>query len=218
MQMELSSLTNLPTTRKGHGWCMPKTIRRFGEKLLAQQLWCWGRDIECVDENLLLRFGFERHRDRETEDRSTCYRLDHERVHVSLWGFGMFFGCRELGGLFLDRFGFSPVWAPIESLSLAIHWPDELPIFARPCGQKQWQDARELWGSMLLWIADYEKWVRDFAGILYRRSCVQSWLRPLVPADQIVSAWQFLGRRGWEQKTRTLQQALKPYTFSAARP
>ena len=43
-----------------------------------------------------------------TDDRSTCYRLDQDQLHVSLWGFGMFFGRRELGGLYLDRFDFRP--------------------------------------------------------------------------------------------------------------
>ncbi len=217
LMRESSPANNHSPTRKGQGWCMPRTVRTFGAKLLAQQLWCWGRDIEYSNGNLLMRFGFERHRDRETEDRSTCYRLDRERLHVSLWGFGMFFGRRELGGLFLDRFGFCPDWAPIESLALAIHWPDELPVFARPHGQEQWRRARELWESMLLWIADYEKWVFDTAGIAYRRACVASWLRPFVRADRMSTAWRFLSRRGWEQQDQPLQQILKQYTLSAER-
>ena len=193
---------------------MPQTIRRVGEKLLAQQLWCWGRDIERADGNLLLHFGFQRHRDRETADRSTCYRLDLDDLHVALWGFGMFFGKRELGGLYLGRFGFCPEWAPIESLSSAIHWPDELPIFSRPFGVEQWRDARELWENMLLWIAQYEKWVLGNPGIHYRRRCVKSWLRPFVPADRVAQAWRFIGRRGWEQQGQPLQGLLKKYVFT----
>ena len=196
--------------RKGQGWCMPPAIRRFGEKLLAQQLWCWGRDIEAAEENLLLRFGFERYRDNETEFRSTCYRLDQERLHVSMWGFGIFYGCRELGGLFLDRFGFCPDWAPIESISMEIHWPDELPIFGRPYGPYQWQNARKLWASMLLWISDYEKWVWETQGSEYRQACVASWLRPFVRADRMSQAWRYLSRRGWESQD-CFQNQLKRY-------
>ena len=184
---------------------------------MDQQLWCWGQDIERVDDNLLIRFGFERHRDCETEDRSSCYRLDQDCLHVSLWGFGIFFGRRELGGLFLDRSDFCPNWAPIESLSLAIHWPDELPVFARPHGRQQWRRARELWESMLLWIADYEKWVVDAEGIEYRHECVESWLRPFVGADRISTAWRFLSRRGWEQQDQPLQQILRRFTLLAER-
>jgi len=204
--------------RTRQGWCMPRTVRRFGGRLMEQQVWCWGRDVECHEGNLLMRAGFERHRDCETEDRSTCYRLDQDQLHVALWGFGMFFGRRELGGLYLDRFDFCPQWAPVESLALAIHWPDELPVFARPQGQPQWERARRLWESLLQWIADYETWVRSTVGLAYRRECVATWLRPFVRAEKTAAAWRFLSRQGWEQQGQPLAQELKRYTISAGRP
>ena len=83
------------SSRTGQGWCGPQTVRRFGGRMMEQQVWCWGRDIEHSDGNLLIDFGFERHRDRGVDDRSTCYRMDCDRLHVSLWGFGMFFGNRK---------------------------------------------------------------------------------------------------------------------------
>lgn len=180
---------------------------------MPQQVWCWGRDVEYPDGNLLMDFGFERHRDRSTEDRSTCYRLDQDQLHVCLWGFGMFFGRRDLGGLYLDRFDFYPTWAPIESLSLAIHWPDELPAFARPRGISQWRRARELWKSSLLWIANYETWIRSNVGLAYRRECVETWLRPYVRAEKTAAAWRFLGHQNWEQSDPRLTQALRQYTI-----
>ena len=181
---------------------------------MEQQVWCWGRDVEFSDGNLLMRFGFERHRDSGTTDRSTCYRLDRDKVHVCLWGFGMFFGRRDLGGLYLDRFDFCPKWAPIESLSLAIHWPDELPPFARPRGAPQWQRARELWKSSLRWIADYEAWVRDNVGVPYRCECVASWLRPYVRAEKMATAWRFLSRHRWHSQEQSPMQILQRYTIS----
>ena len=30
---------------------------------MEQQLWCWGRDVERPEGNLLMAYGFERHRD-----------------------------------------------------------------------------------------------------------------------------------------------------------
>ena len=77
---------------------MPQQILRFGGQLMEQQLWCWGRDVERVEGNLLMEFGFERHRECEIDPQSTCYRLDCDELHVCLWGFGMFFGRRDLGG------------------------------------------------------------------------------------------------------------------------
>ena len=201
--------------RTGQGWCMPRSVRRFGGRLMEQQVWCWGRDVQHPDGNLLVGFGFERHRDRCTDDPSTCYRLDRDQLHVCLWDFGMFFGLRELGGLYLDRFDFCPEWAPVEALSLAIHWPDELPVFARPQGKSQWQRARQLWKSTLLWIANYESWVRSTLGLAYRRECVEMWLRPFVRAEKTVAAWRFLSRQRWEQPDQPLAQALKRYTIPA---
>jgi len=165
-----------------------------------------------------MRFGFERHRDRETSDRSTCYRLDQEELHVCLWGFGMFFGSRELGGLYLDRFDFCPTWAPVESLSLGIHWPDELPAFARPRGESQWQRAKQLWKLSLFWIAGYESWVRKNIGIAYRRQCVETWLQPFVRAEKNAAAWRFLSRQGWDHQSQPLKQILNQYTFHSKQP
>lgn len=182
---------------------------------MGQQVWSWGRDVEYPDGNLLMQFGFERHRDRTTAERSTCYRLDRDQLHVALWGFGMFFGCRDLGGLYLKRFEFCPYWAPVESLSLDIHWPDELPVFARPRGALQWRRARKLWKSSLLWIANYEAWVCTTVGLAYRRECVADWLRPSVRAEKMAAAWRFLSRRGWEHQDLSLSRAFKPYTISA---
>ncbi|MEM1070120.1 MAG: hypothetical protein AAGI63_14555 [Planctomycetota bacterium] len=200
-------------SRAGQGWCMPRPAQRFGGKLMSQQVWCWGRDIEYTDGNLLQRFGFDQHRDSDDEDRSTCYRLDDGPLHVALWGFGMFFGRRDLGGLFLHRFDFCPRWAPVESLSLAIHWPDELPGFFRPRGLSQWQRARELWKASLLWMADYERWVKSTAGLAYRRQCVSTWLQPFVRAEKMTTAWRFLGRRTWENQSKPLSSALRQYVL-----
>lgn len=200
-------------TRAGQGWCTPRPVRRFGGRLMEQQVWCWGRDVEYPDGNLLMQYGFERRRDSETAHRSTCYRLDQDDLHICLWGFGMFFGSRELGGLYLDRFDFCPTWAPVESLSSQIHWPDELPAFVRPRGKLQWQCARKLWALSLFWIAGYESWIRKYAGIAYRRQCVETWLRPFVRAEKKVAAWRFLSRQCWEHKDQSLVQRLGQYTI-----
>ena len=203
--------TSRSSSRTGQGWCLPRTIRRFGGRLMEQQVWCWGRDVEHLDGNLLIDFGFKRYRDRETEDRSTCYRLDQDRLHVALWGFGMFFGSREWGGLYLDRFEFCPRWAPVEALSLAIHWPEELPTFARPRGHLQWHCARKLLKSSLLWIAKYETWVRSTVGLDYRRDCVANWLRPFVRAEKTAAAWRYLGCQQWKNQNQSLTHSLQKY-------
>lgn len=202
-------------TRTSQGWCIPRPVRGFGRKLMEQQLWCWGRDVEFSGGNLLMRYGFDRHRYRGIADRSTCYRLDGEQIHVCMWGFGMFFGHRGVGGLYLGRFNFCPEWTPAESLPPAIHRTRDLPAFARPRGRSQWQHAHRLWNSLQLWIAGYETWVWATAGATYRRSCVKTWLRPFVHAGRMAPAWRFLARRGWEQENQRLSYAFRRYTIQA---
>ncbi len=47
------------------GWCYPMPVRRFAERLISQQLWCFGCDIKHARGNLLRRYGFSRHRSKE---------------------------------------------------------------------------------------------------------------------------------------------------------
>lgn len=197
------------------GWCLPRPIQNFGVRLLAQQLWCWGRDIERSQGNLLLQTGFEQHRYRGDEERSTCYRLDDGQTHICLWGFGLFYGHRSLGGLFLNRFDFCPQWSPVESLAASIHQTADLPSFGRPSGLQQWQQALQLWTSLQDWIAGYEKSVCADHGNAYRRKCVRSWMQPYVRADRMASAWRFLSRRDWEQPDQPVSHTFRRFLISA---
>lgn len=196
----------LPQTRAGkgppevrRGWCHPPPVRSLAEQLLAQQLWCWGCDIRREGGNLLLEYGFSRRRPSQVNDGSSCYRSDDDCRHICLWGFGVFYGERRHGGLYLGRSGFQPSWSAVESLADGIHWADELPAFGRPRGAAQWQAAHLLCRRMLQWIAAYERWVVAHCGIEYRRGCVASWLSPLVKAEQMPRAWSQLSRRCWER-------------------
>ena len=136
------------------GWRYPRPVRRFAEQLLGQQLWCWGQDIKSPQGNLLIEFGFQRHRLRAADSQgSTCYRFDDDQRHIALWGFGLFYGERQLGGLYVGRFDFRPAWANLESLALGIHWPSDLPTFSLPRTNQQWQRVHQLSRRMLGWIA-----------------------------------------------------------------
>lgn len=212
--IDISPLPKTLGTRSGQGWCIPRPVRNFGLKLLAQQLWCWGRDIERSSGNLLTQFGLRQHRYSGSEDRSTCYRFDDENLSVCLWGFGLFYGCAGLGGLFLGRFDFCPQWSPVDSLSKGTHRVADLPPFGRPSGLEQWRCAHRLWPSMLEWVSGYENWVRSEAGVSYRRKCVDSWMRPYVIAGQMPSAWQFLSRRKWEMRPERVSQTFRKYTIT----
>lgn len=182
------------------GWCHPQPVRRFAERMLGQQLWCWGRDIKFEGGNLLMQYGFRRHRAGAGKAGSTCYRFDSDSRHICLWGFGIFFGLRESGGLYVSRFDYRPLWANLESLALGIHRAADLPPFSRPRNRGEWRRAHRVFRAMLAWIASYEGWVIREAGQVYRRQCVRDWLYPVVRGDRMPAAWRALRGRGWDRR------------------
>lgn len=199
------------------GWCFTRPVRRFGEQLMSQQLWCWGQDVKYREGNLLMQYGFQRHRESSAEVRSTCYRLQHDAGQIALWGFGMFFGHRKHGGVYLRRYDFRPLWAPIEMLSLGIQWPQDLPPFRRPTTRSQWRRAHGAWRAALCWIAQYEAWVSREFGREYRRACVEEWLHPFVIGDRMASAWRYLAHREWERTSTEFTQAVASFRVPQAR-
>lgn len=183
------------------GWCLPPAVRKFANRLFSQQLWCWGQDVTHSTGNLLMRYGFERYRTPDDPQKgSTCYRTDQDEKHVALWGFGAFFGTRRLGGLYIARYDFLPLWGEIESVSYGVHSPDDLPAFHRPRRLLHWRQAHRLLSELLRWIADYERWVTAEVGPLHRQSCITRWNDPVVPGELIANAWRTLSRRSWEQE------------------
>lgn len=182
------------------GWKNPRCVRRFAEQLMTQQLWCWGRDIRSPVGNLLLMRGFERFREPgKGSGGATCYRLDEDGLHLALWGFGIFIGHRRDGGLFVDRYEFSPVWAPFDSIAIGIHHPKDLPAMKRPSTGRQWQMAHRLCHRLFEWLTIYEEWVIGVAGAEHRRRCVRTWLHPFLAAEDMSAAWRLLRSRCWDQ-------------------
>lgn len=182
----------------GRGWGYPPRVRRFAERLLNQQLWCWGRDILCSDGNLLTRYGLLRHRNPEDpKEGATCYRSDDDDCHVALWGFGVFFGLRRHGGLFVERCSFQPRWAPVESLSLGVHSLKDLRMFERPRSEDNWRCAHRLLREMVGWIVRYETWVQQAQGVAFRQECINGWRAPIVNASDQVVVWRRIRDRCW---------------------
>jgi hypothetical protein len=102
-------------------WRFPERLVSRGTKLLSQQLWYWGCDVRRPEGNLLLDHGFARTRPSEGVQGSTIYALEPTPgAQVILWGFGVFFGRGELGGLFLNRFRFEPLLSEGAALAPAI--------------------------------------------------------------------------------------------------
>lgn len=179
-------------------------IQRTGAPLLNQQCWCWGQDIRHPEGNLLLRYGFERHRPPDPTRGSSVYRLPltPERT-VILWGFGVLYAQVGAGGLFLADSDFTlHITADMSPLA-AVHTLAELPGLHPPQTPQEWQRTWMQAATLLHWISTYERWVSATYSQGYRQTCVQGWHAwdgprlsvKRIQARYIVPLWQQLAER-----------------------
>lgn len=167
--------------------------------LMSQQVWCWGRDIMRAEGNWLIEFGFERMA--PPADRESCssvYTITlPEGGTVVLRGFGVFHGAPELGGIFLPRFEFRPLYTVCPTLDSPLWSNTDLPNFSSPdCSQRS--SCVSLTLNLIDWICGYEEEIVDRLGIEYRRTTLVKWNNgesPPIAAEKMVSAWRELSHQ-----------------------
>lgn len=174
---------------------LPAEVRRHGTVLLNQQFWLWGQDIRRPEGNALLLRGFVQERPPADLRGSTRYELalGSDRV-VVLWGFGLFYGDRELGGLYLGRFRLAPRLCP-QDTPRGVWEPSRLPRIVPPADADDRRRAGALLVAALRWVAAYEAWASDALGAEHRRRSVDAWRRPACRPEEIVAAWTRLAHR-----------------------
>ncbi len=172
---------------------LPGKLRRLGENLLDQQLWCWGQDVRRPEGNLLLAYGFTRHRCFEAK-RSSYILAPTPECQIALWGFGMFYGEVQMGGVFLKRYEFRP------KLTAAPHLPShcisqaEAPTTRKPRTPDETAQICSLSAAALRWISQYEQWVAQNVGLNYRQHCINTWHRSKrsIVAEAVATTWHQL--------------------------
>ena len=163
-------------------------------KLLNQQIWCWGRDIECASGNWLVEYGFERTEKPAGSKAASLYRLElAPNSRIVLRGFGIFCGDDRWGGMFLPRFEFDPMFTPAADLLQPAWSTDHLPPLFKP---QQSERSCCIWLLLMLidWICDYETWIANQVGLEYRAETLREWQvkQEPVPAEQMCAAWRML--------------------------
>lgn len=176
---------------------LPRALRRWGEAMVHQQCWNWGQDVQRRQGNLLLEYGFTRHRipDKlaETTQGCTAYRIGlPKRASLILWAFGVFYGEPQCGGMFLARYRFLPKRLDVNDLPLPMWRLDQLPSRHTPRGDEEWRMTITLLARALRWIGEYKRWVIEAHSLKYRRECLKRWERETIPAAQAVSDWERL--------------------------
>ncbi len=165
--------------------------------LLSQQVWCWGRDILRPEGNWLLEIGFERiEPPANRQPCSSVYSLGLPQGRcVVLRGFGVFYGDRERGGVFLPRYQFLPRYTKQATLERPPWSDSDLPSL-RPPSKSQSPFCASLTLDLIDWIRTYEVNVVDRLGIEYRRSTLVKWddgKQRFTPAEEMARAWRLLG-------------------------
>jgi len=180
-------------SRSGVALQQGRSFRWFAEQLLSQQIWCWGQDIIRPEGNWLLEQGFQR--ERPPADRPKCtsvytLRMPADRC-VVLRGFGVFWGDKRYGGVFLRRFEFKPLYSEASQLDCPPWSEEDMPELS--ASQQLDDRSREtLLLDLINWIGEYEAVVADKFGPEYRRANLQKWdngRRLIIPAEDIPAAW-----------------------------
>lgn len=155
-------------------WGTAGKFRKFTAKLFDQQMWCWGADIRRPEGNLLMGYGFERHR---APDGRTSSAYIHDSLcgeQIVLWGFGAFFGVAQMGGLYIGRESFQPYMAAVSHLPTD-RWSDRPARAENPT-----LGLTPLLVRFLGWVSRYERWVQHTLGSAYREATLQRWQGKMV--------------------------------------
>ena len=172
------------------------TSRGHAADLLNQQIWCWGRDIECAEGNLLMKFGLQRIEKPVESEAGSLYRFEISPTsRIILRGFGVFHGDDRLGGLFIRRYDFSPMLTPEPDLTRPAWSIDDLPSLISPSSD-QITNCRRLLLTLIDWIREYEEWIAHHMGVNYRQDSLLKWSQKhtvVVPAEEMSAAWSLLG-------------------------
>ena len=165
--------------------------------LLSQEIWCWGRDILRPEGNWLLEVGFRQHEPPESrKECSSVYSLElpDERV-VVLRGFGAFYGDSRLGGIFMPRYEFRPLYTKHSKLKKQPWLKADLPELSTPTELHR-ANCAALTLDLIDWIRSYEVNVAEILGIEYRQSPLAQWdngERDIIPAEDMPREWRLLG-------------------------
>jgi len=155
-------------------WTFNGGFGRHFEILINLQMWCFGCDIRREEGNLLIEYGFERHRPSPSAHGSSHYVKKLPSGHtVRLWGFGVIIS-DDRASLCFRRFERIPRVSHEPLVNSAIFRPHELPEFHEPRDEAELKQASSLLHALVAELERYEHFVLERAGALFRSRCVQT--------------------------------------------
>ena len=173
-----------------------KTLISRAVKLLSQQVWCWGRDIERIEGNWLMEIGFERSEPTFRGDNcDSIYSLELSNgKRVILRGFGVFYGNDQKEGIYLPRYEFLPKYLRRLNINNIPWEKNDLPELHFP-NNSEVSNCVRLVTELVNWIRTYEENVSNILGLDYRKSTLYEWQKivgSIIPAKNMISEWRFV--------------------------
>lgn len=182
-----------------------QTVKKFSSekilisrasRLLSQQVWCWGRDIERSEGNWLMEIGFDRiEPEFKCDHCDSIYTLElPSGKRVMLRAFGVFYGNDQKEGIYLPRYDFLPKYSRRLNIKNPPWEKKDLPKLNFP-NNLEASNCIFLVSELVNWIRTYEENVVNILGLDYRKSTLLEWIKIrglVIPAEDMVSEWKFL--------------------------
>lgn len=182
-----------------------QTVKKFSSekilisrasRLLSQQVWCWGRDIERSEGNWLMEIGFDRiEPEFKCDHCDSIYTLELPNgKRVMLRAFGVFYGNDQKEGIYLPRYDFLPKYSRRLNIKNPPWEKKDLPKLNYP-NNLEVSNCIFLVSELVNWIRTYEENVVNILGLDYRKSTLLEWIKIrglVIPAEDMISEWKFL--------------------------
>ena len=182
-----------------------QTVKKFSSekilisrasRLLSQQVWCWGQDIERSEGNWLMEIGFDRiEPEFKCDHCDSIYTLElPSGKRVMLRAFGVFYGNDQKEGIYLPRYDFLPKYSRRLNIKNPPWEKKDLPKLNFP-NNLEVSNCTFLVSELVNWIRTYEENVVNILGLDYRKSTLLEWIKIrglVIPAEDMVSEWKFL--------------------------
>ena len=173
-----------------------KILISRASRLLSQQVWCWGRDIERSEGNWLMEIGFDRiEPEFKCDHCDSIYTLELPNgKRVMLRAFGVFYGNDQKEGIYLPRYDFLPKYSRRLNIKNPPWEKKDLPKLNYP-NNLEVSNCIFLVSELVNWIRIYEENVVNILGLDYRKFTLLEWIKIrglVIPAEDMISEWKFL--------------------------
>lgn len=158
-------------------------------RLLDQQCWCFGRDVEAIPGNALVLRGLDRFPPKSRVYHHSYYAGVVRGADVVLWSWGLFHRVPGGDAVLLRRASLDPVLVESAESPRDV-WCSEL-VAHRRTAETDSELRRFLTAAAdaFDWLAGYEEWVRSKFGLPYREEALLQWKRLCAPAGDMAARW-----------------------------